>query len=338
MNSKIPEATTVGDVLENHEPRTSIFVDSNAQIPSSQDERVCNLTLTKVPNATTLREWVEVCPNVTSIYFLTHSAPAKGLAALAAAWPAIDRIAVCHGLGKGGGKSLALFPNLTHLQLSGKGVDNTAVKQVASGCTLLRVVKIEQEWKGSRDKGPVKDSSLVALIQANPGLEEACLSYTALTDATLEALGESAPCLTSLDVSRRPVSDQGLASLAAGCPALSTLLLLSDQVTDAGVEAIASLPLTTLNLCYAAVTHTGLASLAATPSLTHLDLQGVALTDAAVAAVASACQSLVRLSFPRDTSVSKKAHTLANAINAPPSSSRQRKILKSLAALQRSLS
>lgn len=122
--------------------------------------------------------------------------------------------------------SLAGLPNLEHLRIRGRGIDNARLAEL-SGCRSLRILNVPQ--------GSFDDDGLAALAKL-PELVQLRFGSPAVTDRGMQTLA-SFPALLRLHLIDVPITDAGLAELAK-IERLQSLYIDGSQITDSGWEEL----------------------------------------------------------------------------------------------------
>lgn len=191
---------------------------------------------------------------------------------------------------------LAQLPQLRRLALGACiSVSDTGVEAVAE---LPQLVAL------SLDGAAITGRGLLALAQA-PRLSEVLLRHTALLTPSAVAAWLSRLCcpLRALELTGC-LDDASLQLLAAACPGLEHLSAEASPLTNAAADTLGRLTrLTSLSLRSCSnFRDAGLAFVAATPGLRHLDLVNTGIGDAALAQLAARAPSLGSLAVGLDAS------------------------------------
>lgn len=176
-------------------------------------------------------------------------------------------------------RPLAAEPRLTFLAIGGKGMDGSALEEVAKVGTLerLNLTTFREDAAGRQ----------LAALGRLPRLRELRAGDVGVDDEALAGLAAAAG-LEVLHARRAAaVTDVGLKDLAKLKNLKVVSLVGADQITDAGLGELAALPrLETVYLIGAKkVTDVVVKALAAAPSLTGLYLHETTVTEAGVRAV-----------------------------------------------------
>jgi hypothetical protein len=122
--------------------------------------------------------------------------------------------------------SLAALPNLEHLRIRGRGIDNACLAELAR-CKTLRILNVPQ--------ASFDDDGLAALAEL-PDLVQLRFGSPAVTDRGMQTLA-TFPALLRLHLIDVPITDAGLAELAK-IERLQSLYIDGGQITDAGWDEL----------------------------------------------------------------------------------------------------
>ncbi len=122
--------------------------------------------------------------------------------------------------------ALTLLPNLQHLRIRGRGINDAAVKVIAN-IKQLRILNVPQ--------GRFSDDALSELAAA-PHLEQFRFGSPYVTDAGMKTIARW-PGIHMLHLIDVPITDAGLAELAR-IERLQSLYIDGGRITDAGWDAL----------------------------------------------------------------------------------------------------